>query len=159
MCIRDICENVIMRFLLARNYFSQNVQNLHRLAIIIFLKTCSCTGAHWKRGHAGICKFWERELFVHNTELGIFSFLVDIGGFISLAIFWCGARIQKGKFPAEDCGIYDTLFAPVHWLKHTGFFNDSGCGFIFLFHTPKRRVGLKEAFFLDFSSFLSPKEK
>jgi hypothetical protein len=48
------CETVGMRFLLARNSFSQNVQNLHWLAIIIFLKTCSCTGAHRKCGHADL---------------------------------------------------------------------------------------------------------
>jgi hypothetical protein len=32
------------------------------------------------------------------------------------------------------------LFAPVHRLKRTGFFDDSGYGLILLFHTPKRRV-------------------
>jgi hypothetical protein len=52
----------------------------------------------------------------------------------------CGARPKRGKFPAEDWWIYPPSLAPVHRLKRTGFFNDSGCGFISLFHTPKRRV-------------------
>jgi hypothetical protein len=52
----------------------------------------------------------------------------------------CGANPKGQKFPAEDCGIYTHIACTGTLTKTHRVFNASCCGFIFLFHTPKRRV-------------------
>ena len=91
----------------------------------------------------------QRDKITHGWGLSSAIFLL----FQDFNVLFVGREPKRGKFPAEDCWIDQTLLAPVHRLKCTGYFNDSGCGFIFLFHTPKRRVVVGGFIFCHFFAF------